>query len=196
MATSILDFWSLICETKCSVVVLVCPLFENDQESCYPFWPNEVGSVSQCGSFSITCIQARTQSTLTTYKIILGNNKLTSSLEMSLYHYTTWTERGRPDSLVLFNLMSEIDIIKQKRQKDAPVIVACNDGLGRSCTFIAIWSLIEQLKTEGQIDVLNTVKSIRTQRPGAIPELEQYILCHEVVVDYLDAFEEYSNFKY
>ena len=25
---------------------------------------------------------------------------------------------------------------------------------------------------------------------------DQYILCHEVVVDYLDAFEEYSNFKY
>ena len=46
-----------------------------------------------------------------------------------------------------------------------------SDGLGRSCTFIAIWSLIEQLKTEGQINVLNTVKSIRTQRPGAIPEL-------------------------
>ena len=52
-----------------------------------------------------------------------------------------------------------------------------SDGLGRSCTFIAIWSLIEQLKTEGQIDVLNTVKSIRTQRPGAIPELVRlYIL--------------------
>ena len=31
MATSILDFWTLICETNCSVVVLVCPLFENDQ---------------------------------------------------------------------------------------------------------------------------------------------------------------------
>ena len=46
-----------------------------------------------------------------------------------------------------------------------------SDGFGQSCTFIAIWSLIEQLKTEGQIDVLNTVKSIRTQRPGAIPEL-------------------------
>ena len=46
-----------------------------------------------------------------------------------------------------------------------------SDGLGRSGTFIAIWSLIEQMKTEGQIDVLSTVKSIRTQRPGAVERL-------------------------
>ena len=44
-----------------------------------------------------------------------------------------------------------------------------SDGLGRTGTFIAIWSLIEQMKAEGQIDVVGTVKSIRTQRPGAVP---------------------------
>ena len=46
-----------------------------------------------------------------------------------------------------------------------------SDGLGRTGTFIAIWSLIEQMKAEGQIDVVGTVKSIRTQRPGAVPHL-------------------------
>ena len=44
-----------------------------------------------------------------------------------------------------------------------------SDGLGRTGTFIAIWSLIEQMKAEGQIDVVSTLKSIRTQRPGAVP---------------------------
>ena len=47
----------------------------------------------------------------------------------------------------------------------------CSDGLGRTGTFIAIWSLIEQMKAEGQIDVVGTIKSIRTQRPGAVPHL-------------------------
>ena len=46
-----------------------------------------------------------------------------------------------------------------------------SDGLGRTGTFIAIWCLIEQLKAEGQIDVIGTIKSIRTQRPGAVPHL-------------------------
>ena len=46
-----------------------------------------------------------------------------------------------------------------------------SDGLGRTGTFIAIWSLIEQVKAEGQIDVVGTIKSIRTQRPGAVPHL-------------------------
>ena len=49
----------------------------------------------------------------------------TSPLEVSLYHYPTWTERGRPDSLVLFNLLSEVDKLKQHQQTNSPVMVAC-----------------------------------------------------------------------
>ena len=50
-------------------------------------------------------------------------------------------------------------------------LFVCSDGLGRTGTFIAIWSLIEQMKAEGQIDVVGIIKSIRTQRPGAVPHL-------------------------
>ena len=50
-------------------------------------------------------------------------------------------------------------------------VFAHSDGLCRTGTFIAIWSLIEQMKAEGQIDVVGTIKSIRTQRPGAVPHL-------------------------
>ena len=46
-----------------------------------------------------------------------------------------------------------------------------SDGLGHTGTFITIWSLIEQMKAEGQIDVVGTIKSIRTQRPGAVAHL-------------------------
>ena len=46
-----------------------------------------------------------------------------------------------------------------------------SDGLGRNGAFIAIWSQIEQMKAEGQIDVVGTIKFIRTQRPGAVPHL-------------------------
>ena len=61
-----------------------------------------------------------------------------------------------------------------------------SDGLGRTGTFIAIWSLIEQMKAEGQIDVVGTIKSIRTQRPGAVPHLVRAIdmhACHMQEVD-------------
>ena len=36
-----------------------------------------------------------------------------------------------------------------------------SDGLGHTGAFITIWSLIEQMKAEGQIDVVGTIKSIR-----------------------------------
>ena len=57
-----------------------------------------------------------------------------------------------------------------------------SDGLGRTGTFIAIWSLIEQMKAEGQIDVVGTIKSIRTQRPGAMPHMVRGMLQVEHVM--------------
>ena len=50
-------------------------------------------------------------------------------------------------------------------------LYTCSDGLGRTGTFIAIWSLIEQMKAEGQIDVVSIIKSIRNQRPGAVAHM-------------------------
>ena len=58
-----------------------------------------------------------------------------------------------------------------------------SDGLGRTGTFIAMWLLIEQVKAEGQIDVVGTIKSIRTQRPGAVPHLVRACDMHVMSVN-------------
>ena len=58
-----------------------------------------------------------------------------------------------------------------------------SDGLGRTGTFIAMWLLIEQVKAEGQIDVVGTIKSIRTQRPGAVPHLVRACDMHVMPVN-------------
>ena len=44
----------------------------------------------------------------------------------------------------------------------------CSGGCGRTGTFIAVSILLERLKTEGVVDVFNTVRSLRLQRPGMV----------------------------
>ena len=44
----------------------------------------------------------------------------------------------------------------------------CSGGCGRTGTYIAISILLERLKTEGVVDVFQTVRTLRLQRPGMI----------------------------
>ena len=90
-------------------------------------------------------------------------------------------------------------------------------GCGRTGTFIAVSILLERLKTEGVVDVFHTVRGIRLQRPGMVRNevsvlvvsfyftayillfyyllQDQYEFCYRTVLEYLDSFELYANFK-
>lgn len=82
--------------------------------------------------------------------------------------------------------------------------------------FAAIDILLERLKTEGVVDVFQTVRALRLQRPSMVqtivsasmvgiptlfpiavlpPSQEQYEFCYRTVLEYLDSFELYANFK-
>lgn len=49
-----------------------------------------------------------------------------------------------------------------------PVVVHCSAGVGRSGTFIALDYLIEQAKSEGQVDVLGCVYKLRQSRVNMV----------------------------
>ncbi len=50
-----------------------------------------------------------------------------------------------------------------------PIIIiicyACSDGMGRTGTFITIFSQLERIKTESICDVFQCIKAMRLQRP-------------------------------
>ena len=92
----------------------------------------------------------------------------------------------------------------------------CSDGCGRTGTFIAIYYTIERLKVAGIVDIFQAIKNSRLSRCNLVSNLvsrncmrynevcsyvfsylvqEQYESCHEIVLEFLDEFEAYANFK-
>ena len=94
--------------------------------------------------------------------------------------------------------------------------------MGRTGVFITAMSEIERVKVEGEVDIFQTVKAIRVQRPNMVSTVvsythvytrftslsiklflshlyyviqDQYKLCHEILQAYLDSFDTYANFK-
>ena len=87
---------------------------------------------------------------------------------MKQFQYTGWPEEGVPD-----NGSGFIDLIGQvqkwqRSSGDKPIVVHCSGGTGRTGTFIAIDILLERLKTEGVVDVFQTVRALRLQRTGMV----------------------------
>ena len=70
-----------------------------------------------------------------------------------------------------------------------------SDGMGRTGVFITVMSEIERIKFDGEIDIFQTIKAIRVQRPNMVSTGEQYKLCFEIIKEYLQSFDNYANFK-
>ncbi|XP_050809658.1 tyrosine-protein phosphatase non-receptor type 5 isoform X3 [Gopherus flavomarginatus] len=99
------------------------------------------------------------------------------------YWYTSWPDQKTPDQApALLQLVREVEEAMQRaEEKNAPVIVHCSAGIGRTGCFIATSICCKQLKYEGITDILRTTCQLRLDRGGMIQTCEQYQFVHHVM---------------
>jgi len=101
-------------------------------------------------------------------------------------HCTKWPDFGVPKSTgVMKDLIAEVDIRKKGIHK--PIVVHCSAGIGRTGTFVAIHMSLQKDLVGEEIDIRNTVKSLRSQRLGMVQSKEQYMFVYSVVQDILSS---------
>ncbi|CAH8856320.1 unnamed protein product [Trichobilharzia szidati] len=85
------------------------------------------------------------------------------------------------------NLMPSLQKVELEQLNDedtTPIVVHCSAGLGRTGCFIALCIGCEQLKKEGQVDVLKIVSRMRLDRGGMVQSNEQYEFIHYALTTY------------
>ncbi|XP_064386538.1 sushi, von Willebrand factor type A, EGF and pentraxin domain-containing protein 1-like isoform X2 [Halichondria panicea] len=190
------DLWRMVVENECSCIVMLCALSEEEQEVCHRYWPKFQGEAGTYGDFTVT------QQTFDAY----GNyvvRKLSVAMAASdappcvvtQFHITRWTEKDPPQNpAALLDVVQEVNAV-QMASGNKPIIVMCNNGIGRTGVFITLHAQLERLKIEGVVDVFQFIKFARKQREGLVSCPEMYAFCHEALADYVDSFETYANFK-
>ena len=63
-----------------------------------------------------------------------------------------------------------------------PVTVHCSSGVGRTGVFIALSIIMERMKLECVVDVFQTVKMLRIQRPAMVQTLVRDSMCGRFAV--------------
>uniref|UniRef100_A0AAQ4PBW6 Receptor-type tyrosine-protein phosphatase epsilon n=1 Tax=Gasterosteus aculeatus aculeatus TaxID=481459 RepID=A0AAQ4PBW6_GASAC len=179
------DFWRMVWEWRCHSIVMLTELKEREQEKCFQYWPSEdmVLTYGPVRKFEVHKNRA------------LRLNQEKQSQHVRHFHFHGWPEIGIPaEGRGMIDIIAAVQR-QQQQSGNRPIIVHCSAGAGRTGTFVALSNILERVKAEGLLDVFQTVKSLRMQRPHMVQTVEQYDFCYRVVQDFVDIFSDYANFK-
>ncbi|XP_077437621.1 receptor-type tyrosine-protein phosphatase epsilon-like isoform X2 [Vanacampus margaritifer] len=187
------DFWRMVWEWRCHSIVMLTELKEREQEKCFQYWPSE-GSVT-FGDYTVELSGDSQGETFTLKDLVLTCRTEKQSQHVRHFHFHGWPEIGIPaEGRGMIDIIASVQR-QQQQSGNRPIVVHCSAGAGRTGTFIALSNILERVKAEGLLDVFQTVKSLRMQRPHMVQTVEQYDFCYRVVQDFVDIFSDYANFK-
>ncbi|KAG7492666.1 hypothetical protein MATL_G00016670 [Megalops atlanticus] len=193
LAHTVDDFWRMVWEWKCHSIVMLTELQEREQDKCFQYWPTE-DSVTY-GDYTVEIKSDTLCDTFSLRDLVLTYGPEKQTRLVRHFHFHGWPEIGIPaEGKGMIDIIAAVQ--KQQQQSgNHPIIVHCSAGAGRTGTFIALSNILERVKAEGLLDVFQTVKSLRMQRPHMVQTVEQYDFCYRVVQDFVDIFSDYANFK-
>uniref|UniRef100_A0A8D3E8Z9 Receptor-type tyrosine-protein phosphatase epsilon n=1 Tax=Scophthalmus maximus TaxID=52904 RepID=A0A8D3E8Z9_SCOMX len=184
------DFWRMVWEWRCHSIVTLTELKEREQEKCFQYWPSE-GSAT-FGDYTVELTGDTLCETFTLKDMVLTYRPEKQSQHVRHFHFHGWPEIGIPaEGRGMIDIIAAVQR-QQQQSGNRPIIVHCSAGAGRTGTFIALSTILERVKAEGLLDVFQTVKSLRMQRPHMVQTVEQYDFCYRVVQDFVDIYSDYE----
>ena len=82
---------------------------------------------------------------------------------ISQYHFTVWPDHGVPDHPTAL-LQFVRRVMTASRDSKGPVVVHCSAGVGRTGTFVTLFTQLQRIEKEANVDVFNFVRSMRYNR--------------------------------
>ncbi|KAI5628188.1 protein tyrosine phosphatase, receptor type, D isoform X17 [Silurus asotus] len=114
--------------------------------------------------------------------------------EYNMPQYILREFKGVPKSGEGFiDFIGQVHKTKEQFGQDGPITVHCSAGVGRTGVFITLSIVLERMRYEGVVDIFQTVKMLRTQRPAMVQTEEQYQFCYRAALEYLGSFDHYAT---
>ncbi|KRG03743.1 tyrosine-protein phosphatase Lar isoform X7 [Drosophila mojavensis] len=186
------DFWRMLWEHNSTIVVMLTKLKEMGREKCFQYWPHERSVRYQYYVVDPIAEYNMPQYKLREFKVTDARDG--SSRTVRQFQFIDWPEQGVPKSGEGFiDFIGQVHKTKEQFGQDGPITVHCSAGVGRTGVFITLSIVLERMQYEGVLDVFQTVRILRSQRPAMVQTEDQYHFCYRAALEYLGSFDNYTN---
>ncbi|XP_031734712.1 receptor-type tyrosine-protein phosphatase O [Anarrhichthys ocellatus] len=174
------DFWKMVLQEKCPIVVMLTQCNERRRVKCDHYWPFTDEPVMY-GEISVEMLSESESPEWTIRKFRLGYAD--ESQDVLHLNYTSWPDHGVPTVNAIESILQFVHIVRQQanRTRD-PVIVHCSAGVGRTGTFMALDRLMQHIREHEFADILGMVSEMRSHRLSMVQTEEQYVFIHQCVL--------------
>uniref|UniRef100_A0A2R9AE13 Receptor-type tyrosine-protein phosphatase S n=1 Tax=Pan paniscus TaxID=9597 RepID=A0A2R9AE13_PANPA len=158
------DFWRMLWENNSTIVVMLTKLREMGREKCHQYWPAE-----RSARYQYFVVDPMAEYNMPQY--ILREFKVTDA---------RWSGKGCPGWV-------------RDKHWESGEMSADHAGVGRTGVFITLSIVLERMRYEGVVDIFQTVKMLRTQRPAMVQTEDEYQFCYQAALEYLGSFDHYAT---
>ncbi|XP_053492790.1 protein tyrosine phosphatase receptor type Fa isoform X4 [Ictalurus furcatus] len=186
------DFWRMLWEHNSTIVVMLTKLREMGREKCHQYWPAERSARYQYFVVDPMAEYNMPQYILREFKVTDARDGQSRTIRQ--FQFTDWPEQGVPKTGEGFiDFIGQVHKTKEQFGQDGPITVHCSAGVGRTGVFITLSIVLERMRYEGVVDLFQTIKTLRTQRPAMVQTEDQYQLCYRAALEYLGSFDHYAT---
>uniref|UniRef100_A0A668ADX3 Protein tyrosine phosphatase receptor type Na n=1 Tax=Myripristis murdjan TaxID=586833 RepID=A0A668ADX3_9TELE len=169
---TVADFWQMVWENGCTVIVMMTALVEDGEKQCERYWPDEGSSLYHIYEVNLVSEHIWCKDFLVR-SFYLKNIQTQETRTLTQFHLLSWPADGIPTST-----RPLLDF----RRLLYPVATSFIS----SCAYVAV-ILLSLLLGVKEIDIAATLEHIRDQRPGLVRSKDQFEFALTAVAEEVNA---------
>ena len=186
------DFWTMVDENNVNVIAMICNEMENGIEKCSNYWSES----NEMEAYKISIENTTIKKEYLIREIKLINNSTSKERIVKQIQFIGWPDHGVPDvsDEIVFEAFNEMIELVDKFREDSPIVVHCSAGVGRTGTFISMYCLSKEIKSQIdkndnekgiQFSIFNLVRKLKEMRIFSVQTQMQYNLIYQYVDHFL-----------
>ncbi|XP_077968694.1 uncharacterized protein LOC144422771 [Styela clava] len=185
LSTTVDDFWQMIIEHKCYLIVMLTKEREAGKKKCEKYWPDE-NKNQKFGSVLVKNVHEVNYGSFTkrSFTVKSRNEGLDVINNVNQYQFLKWPDHGAPATTSdLLRMHRAVMKSYEEIGNESPIVVHCSAGAGRTGTLIGFDTLLDESKSAGSVDAFACVLNMRKQRVEMVQNSDQYVLVHKLVLE-------------
>lgn len=179
------DFWQMVWEQNCSLIIMVTPLIEAGRVKCHKYWPDEKEE-TRYGQLRVKNLNEKSKTATIVRKIQLTDVKSGEKRISTQIQYKAWPDHEVPEDCSDF--LKLVKRVKKHRAQDPkdPIVVHCSAGIGRTGVLILMETAICIMEAGEPIYPIKILQDMRMQRAMLIQTSSQFKFVAEAICKVYD----------